>query len=145
MTDSYEVWLKDQRDGRAALQSPLNLEAIEGLHQKWMVTVPGLRVGLDDWLSDAVEALIAEVRNLQPKKETSMEFQKADIIISAIPKRELYMNQSGTDLALCNGRGRRSPWVFVTPEEMAYVMLSASGQFQERYDAEIERLQNDKT
>ena len=69
-------------------------------------------------------------------------FAKEDIIVPSKPGRLVEMNQDGANLALSVNKGGQT-WTIVTPEELAYVMLSASGQFVERFNAEIERLQKE--
>ena len=64
---------------------------------------------------------------------------KNDICITkpvSFAGRSVYMNQDGRDLVIVENGMR----VVISPEEMAYIMLSASGQFIEYYNAEIDRL-----
>ena len=67
-------------------------------------------------------------------------FPKEDIIITQTPSRVLRINQNDTDLAIHESHDHNSPWYFVTPEEMALIMLCVSGRFVERYNTEVERL-----
>jgi len=66
---------------------------------------------------------------------------RREIPITQGPNRTVAMTQHGDTLSLYERADGRENRVFIAPEELALVALSASGRFQERYSAEIERLQ----
>ena len=81
--------------------------------------------------------------------------QRDPIVITEGRYRQLHMGQEGDDLVLDNWVYSGSPQetqhfnelklcrntARLSPEELALVVLSASGRFQERFSAELERLQ----
>jgi hypothetical protein len=66
---------------------------------------------------------------------------RREIPITQGPKRTVAMTQHGDTLGIFERVDKSSAWTFIEPEELAYIVLSASGRFQERYSAELERLQ----
>ena len=71
--------------------------------------------------------------------------QREPVIITASAYRELKFTGDGDKLLITECLQTQSlihQQVMITPRELAYIMLSASGQFIEQFNAEIERLQN---
>lgn len=67
--------------------------------------------------------------------------KRREIPITQGPKRTVAMTQHEDTLGIYEREDNGGVWVFIEPEELALIVLSASGRFQERYSAELERLQ----